>query len=305
VRLPETNLVARSDAGDVARWDASRRRVAVIAAAAALVVAAVSLAAWFGAAKEEGPRWSVGDSWTFTSAGLDFRETFTHEVMEQTTLSTQNGPVSVWRLSGTYSQLTANGSVVGQPGKEEYYLTQEFGPVRVDREVPPYRMFYSPPNGSWPFPLGLTSTWGGSVQATYWWTPDGSSQQNTTTPFDFRAAGDDLVSVPAGTFRAIGVTGDFLGLWRSGYTAQYSDAVGYVVRDDLMDGNGHIVGYYELTSYRYQAGTPTRILILAASLGIDAGTVGIAVWLLLRGRTIETQESEAVNPSPPGEGAKK
>ena len=268
----------------------------VIVTAAALVVVAVSLAAWFGSASEEEPRWAVGDFWTFTSAGLDFRLTFTEKVMEQTTLSMSEGSVQVWRLEATYTELSANGSALGQPSTEEYYLTQDFGLVRVDREVPPYRMLYSPPNGSWPFPVSSTSGWSGSVRTTFWWTSDGSNQENTTTPFDFHVVGDAIVSVPAGTFRAVGVSGDFLGLWRNGYIAQYSDTVGYIVRHDLTDGHGNIVGYYELTSYRYQAGTPTRTLILAAGLGVDGGSLGLAAWLLVRGLRPTLRESQGASP---------
>ncbi len=288
----------------VALWDASRRRAILVVTSAALVMAAVSLTAWVGSASEGGPRWSVGDFWTFTTAGVDFHTTIREEVMEQTTLSTPAGAVLVWRLEATSTQLDANGTPVGSTFTDEYYLTPNLGLVRVDREVPPYRILYSPTNGSWPFPLNSTSIWSGSVHTTYWWTPDGSNQQNTTTPFDFRAAGDGIVSVPAGTFRAIGVSGDFLGLWRSGYIAQYADAVGYIVRDDLTDGQGHVLGYYELTAYRYQAGTPARTLILGATLGIDAGTVGVAVWLLLRRRKARPGASPTRVPEQRGDQAR-
>jgi hypothetical protein len=188
---------------------------------------------------------------------------------------------------------------VGQPFIDEYYLTQDLAIARIDRSVPPYRMIYSPPNGSWPFPLDAGSRWDGSVQATYWWTPDGSNQQTASSSFAFHAAGDGIVSVPAGTFRAIGVVGDFLGLWRSGYIAQYSDTVGYIVRSDLLDGQGNTVGYYQLTAYRYQAGTPTRALVLVVVLGVDAGTVGVA-WLLVRVRRGKSRESRSPGPEPPG-----
>ncbi len=224
--------------------------------------------------------------------------------MEWTTLPTSAGSAQVWRLEATSTQLDANGTPVGYPFTDEYYLTPDLGLVRVDREAPPYRIVYNPANGSWPFPLNSASIWSGSVQTTYWWTPDGSNQQNTTTPFDFHASGDGVVSVPAGTFRTMGVFGDFLGLWRSGYVAQYSDAVGYIVRDDLTDGQGHVLGYYELTAYRYQAGTPTRTLIFGAVLGIDAGTIGVAVWLLRRRRKAKPTASQPEAPAPMGDEAR-
>ena len=282
--------------GATVDWMHSRLRV-LVPAVGLLLVAAMALTAAPAQAAMDKPAWAAGDFWVYaySSAVTGTRITGTLRMDVTGTESvTVNGssyptyhvaavltipfgsltftlPADIWYSSTTLAMVKLSATV---------NLT--FGSVSANSHI---SISGNPPQIiQWPLSAG--ATWDSSTTVWAVTTNSTGAVQYTSMPLNthFEVQTDASITVPAGTFTttpiketAAGSTSFVINYW--------SPQAGNTARTESHNGSGQSAGSYNLTSYRYQAGSffttvfiglPVWIWLIVVVL-ILAAVVGVVV----------------------------
>src|SRR5438876_85903 len=262
------------------------RKPLTVALVLAMVLSSFVLIARPVAAAQNHPTWTQGDFWVYTRTAGSATSTIRIDVYEKSTLTLPLGSYDLWHITTTTTDSNGNSAVVHSWVQDSNLGTAKttinlggFGTVTVT---------YDPPVADAVFPLSAGASW--SLSTTL-------RVVNTTFtfPIAYTAAvtTEQSTSVIAGSFNVAVISRPAAGSPTS--KDHYSDSAGNHVRRESYAPNGTKTSDQQLTSYRYQAGTFSLILI---GLGV-AIVAAIVIAALVVTRRRRRARPPGTYPPPP------
>jgi len=262
------------------------RKPLTVALVMAMVLSSFVLIARPVAAAQNHPTWTQGDFWVYTRTAGSATSTIRIDVYEKSTLTLPLGSYELWHITTTTTDSNGNSAVVHSWVQDSNLGTAKttinlggFGTVTVT---------YDPPVADAVFPLSAGASW--SLSTTL-------RVVNTTFtfPLAYNAAvtTEQSTSVVAGSFNVAVISRPAAGSPTS--KDHYSDSAGNHVRRESYAPNGTKTSDQQLTSYRYQAGTFSLILI---GLGV-AIVAAIVIAALVVTRRRRRARPPGTYPPPP------
>ena len=262
------------------------RKPLTVALVLAMVLSSFVLIARPVAAAQNHPTWTQGDFWVYTRTAGSATSTIRIDVYEKSTLTLPLGSYDLWHITTTTTDSNGNSAVVHSWVQDSNLGTAKttinlggFGTVTVT---------YDPPVADAVFPLSAGASW--SLSTTL-------RVVNTTFtfPLAYNAAvtTEQSTSVVAGSFNVAVISRPAAGSPTS--KDHYSDSAGNHVRRESYAPNGTKTSDQQLTSYRYQAGTFSLILI---GLGV-AIVAAIVIAALVVTRRRRRARPPGTYPPPP------
>ena len=262
------------------------RKPLTVALVLAMVLSSFVMIARPVAAAQNHPTWTQGDFWVYTRTAGSATSTIRIDVYEKSTLTLPLGSYDLWHITTTTTDSNGNSAVVHSWVQDSNLGTAKttinlggFGTVTVT---------YDPPLADAVFPLSAGASW--SLSTTL-------RVVNTTFtfPIAYTAAvtTEQSTSVIAGSFNVAVISRPAAGSPTS--KDHYSDSAGNHVRRESYAPNGTKTSDQQLTSYRYQAGTFSLILI---GLGV-AIVAAIVIAALVVTRRRRRARPPGTYPPPP------
>lgn len=225
------------------------------------------------AATQNRPSWTAGDYWVYARTAGGETTTVRMDVLARESITLTSGTYAVWHTRTTTTDAGGNSSTSDtwyQEGTlavvKANFTVFFFGDVQVTFDPPIHEAF---------FPLAAGSEW--SLNTTV-------ELVGVTFSFNLAYSGaviaEQDASVPAGTFRVAIVRDPSTG--NAHERRSYSEGSGNYVQRETYDGGGQRVANQELTSYRYQSGSLTLVLIVVGGLVLAAILVGAIVTVRRR-----------------------
>ena len=264
-------------------WMHSRLRV-LAAAVGLLLIAALAFTATPARAATNRPAWASGDFWVYAYSsaliGTSISGTLRMDVTGTESVLVNGSSYSTYHVAATLTILS--GSVTVNLPATIWYSTDTLAIVKIVADV---NLTFGTVSAN-----SHISISGNPPQIIHWPLTAGASWDSSTTVWDvttnstgavrytqmplathFEVQTDASITVPAGTFTtsplketAAGSTSFVINYW--------SPQAGNSVRTESHNSSGQSAGSYNLTSYRYQAGS----LLTTVFLGLQ-----VWIWLIL------------------------
>jgi len=280
------------------------RTVVVGLLAGMLVVTALPVAR----AAMDRPTWTVGDYWAYRFSVTQYP----YGTMNGTLRMDVTGTENVVAGDATYATFAVssvmNMTFGGQSATltlDVWHRTSDLAIVKeaMDQSYGGYqltiRMTYDPPiEIRWPLVPGATWSASSSVLLESRDPFGGWYNSTSTVTGSFSVQNETQITVPAGTFLAIGMHRNEGGMFAgSGATEYWSSAVGNAVRI-VPEGSG--APTFDLTEYHYVATSWPWSLVTIAAIVLPIALVGALLLRAMRRRAPPTATPpQAFGPAPP------